>query len=135
MLAPADYQLFKENMKQRYDSLPKKLRCKCLHRDIVINARGFHHLLYDGSGKARTMREAYSRLQLIPLIAPVLRLADDSTYEKTFGRKSRKKDSPSVKIERWGMEAIVGKSKIKVRVVVRRENDGQFFFWSVMKVG
>ena len=71
---------------------------------------------------------------LIPLIPVVLRTATESTYEKKFSRKNRKKDSPSVKVEKWGMEAIVGKSNIRVRVVVRRENGGQFFFWSVMQI-
>ena len=122
-------------MRQRYDSLPRSLRCKCLNRNISLNARGFHHLSYDGSGKARAKKEAYKKLVLVPLIPHVLSLATESTYEKKFSRKNRKKDSPSIKVEKWGMEAVVGRSSIRVRVVVRRENDGQFIFWSVMQVG
>lgn len=111
------------------------MHVRCLNQKVHFNARGFHHLLYDGSGKARSMWEAKSRLKLIPLIAPALFSATDSTYEKRYARKDRKKDSPSVMVEMWGLEAIVGKkSPCKIKVILRREDGGKFIFWSVMKI-
>ena len=98
-------------MRERYDAIRSPAHCTCLKQKVHFNARGFHHLLYDGSGKARTIREARSRLILIPLIEPVLRTAQDSSYEKRYARKNRKKNSPSIKVEMWGLEATVGTKK------------------------
>lgn len=122
-------------MRERYDSITSPLYCRCLNQKIYFNARGFHHLIYDGSGKARNTNAVQSRLVLIPLIVPVLQNATDSTYEIRFTRKNRKKDSPSVKVEMWGLVAKVGKNNpTTVKVILRRENEGQFIFWSIMRV-
>lgn len=81
------------------------------------------------------MSAARARLILIPLVVPVLRNAIESSYEKRFVRKNRKKDSPSVKVEMWGLQAKVGKnSPTNIKVILRREDGGQFMFWSVMRV-
>lgn len=39
---------------------------------------------------------------------------------------------PMKEVEYWGLVAIVGDSKIKVRTVLRRVGDGNITFWSVM---
>lgn len=120
-------------MRERYNSIKTPHTCKVLNRKVVLNSRGFHHLLYDSSGKARTILAARNRLLQIPYIAPVLLSANDSSYEKKYARKNRKKDSPSVQVEQWGLEATLKNEKI-IRVILRRENGGQIIFWSVMRV-
>lgn len=128
-----DLKLLKQNMRERYNSIKTPHTCKVLNRKVVLNSRGFHHLLYDSSGKARTILAARNRLLQIPYIAPVLLSANDSSYEKKYARKNRKKDSPSVQVEQWGLEATLKNEKI-IRVILRRENGGQIIFWSVMRV-
>lgn len=134
MISKEEFALLKANMRARYDSLRTLTHCKCLNKKVTLNAKGFHHLLYDGSGKARTMTEARARLILIPLIPVVLRLADDCSYEKRYVRANRKKDSPPTLVEMWGMEAIVGKTQSRIKVIVRREGGGKLLFWSIMRV-
>jgi hypothetical protein len=134
MISKEDFSLLKKNMRERYDSLRTPTYCKCLNQKVHLNARGFHHLLYDGSGKARPMIQARARLVLVPLIPSVLKLADDCSYEKRYVRENRKKDSPSVRVEMWGMEATVGKNASRVKVVVRREDGGKLIFWSIMRI-
>lgn len=134
MTNPEDFQLLKENMRKRYDSIRTPVHCKCLNQDVYFNSRGFHHLLYDGSGKARTLDQARSRLVLIPLILPVIQNAVNTSYQKIYARKNRKKSSESVMIEMWGLEASVGKSKAKIKVILRREENSKIIFWSVMKI-
>lgn len=134
MISKEEFALLKANMRERYNSLLNPTHCKCLNQKVTLNARGFHHLLYDGSGKARSMMQARSRLILVPLIPVVLRLATDCSYEKRYVRQNRKKDRPSVLVEMWGMEAVVGKSLSRIKVIVRREGGGKFIFWSIMKV-
>lgn len=126
--------MLKRNMRERYDSLRTPMHCKCLNRKVSLNAKGFHHLLYDGSGKARPLVQARARLVLVPLIPIVLRIADDCSYEKRYVRANRKKDSTSVLVEMWGMEATIGKTASRIKVIVRREGNGQPIFWSIMRI-
>lgn len=134
MISREEFALLKANMRERYDSLRTPTHCKCLNHKVHLNAKGFHHLLYDGSGKARTMLQARSRLILIPFIPVVMRLANDCSYEKRYVRENRKKDSPPILVEMWGMEATVGKMPARVKVIIRREGGGHFIFWSIMRI-
>jgi hypothetical protein len=123
----------KMDMRMHYDAIRAPVYCRCLNQKVYFNARGFHHLLYDDADKARTVEQARERLQLIPLIVPVLHLAREASYEKRYVRKSKKPDSPLMLVEMWGLQATVGRGPIPVKVVLRREDDGKIFFWSVMR--
>jgi hypothetical protein len=116
-----DLRLLKQNMRQRYDSIRSPHSCKTLNQQVFFNARGFHHLLYDSSGKARSILSARNRLILIQYIPVVLLNASDSTYEKFYARKNRKKESPSISIEQWGLTHTMHNGKV-IKVILRREN-------------
>jgi hypothetical protein len=118
--------------KRRYKEIRSPVRCICLNQDIHFNADGFHHLVFTGLGKPRTLREVRFKARLIPLIVPVLRTADNASYEKRMVRESRRKGAPMMIAEFWGIEASVGKDPVSVRVIVKRVGDGRLFFWSVM---
>jgi hypothetical protein len=49
-------------------------------------------------------------------------------------KKSRKKNAKMVLAEFWGIEAVVGKNQLLVRVVIRRVGNGNLFFRSVMQI-
>jgi hypothetical protein len=134
MITSEDFLHIKEGMRKLYDSICSPVYCRCLNQQVHFNAKGFHHLLYNGLGKARSLDESVARLMLVPFIFPVMRLAQDYSYEKRYVHKDRRKDSPDVMVEMWAIEAIVGKSRSKVRVIIKRTNQGQFIFWSVMRV-
>ena len=123
---------FIENARTKYKEIVSPVRCKCLQQDIYFNADGFNHLLYNGLGQPRTQAEIKHKTRLIRLIVPVIKTALESSYEKRLVRKSRKKKSPMVIAEFWGMSAQVGKKDISIRVIVKRVGNGQFYFWSVM---
>jgi hypothetical protein len=130
-----EFTLLKKRMREKYQSLYSPIHCKCLNQKINLNSHGFHHLLYNGSGRARSIRETRSRLVLIPLIIPVLRLATESSYEKRTVRKSRKHKDRAIVVEMWGLEAEVGRiRKSRIKVIIRRENGGEFYFWSIMRI-
>jgi hypothetical protein len=40
-----------------YDAFENPMWCKALNAQIFFNARGFHHLLYDGLGNKRSPTE------------------------------------------------------------------------------
>jgi hypothetical protein len=123
-----------EEARKKYDAISKTVKCTCLNREVYFNAKGFHHLLFDGSGHVRTLKERQYKLLLIPLIVPVLKNATDAIYRKSVERINRKKSSPKKEIEYWGLVARVGKTNIKVKIILRRVGNGNIIFWSVMKL-
>jgi hypothetical protein len=49
------------------------------------------------------------------------------------GKKSKRDNLTHMKtVQYWGFVAIVGKSQIKIRVILRQIGDGNIVFWSVM---
>jgi len=123
---------FIEKAKNKYKYIQSPVRCNCLNRNIIFNSDGFMHLLRNGQGSPRPLKEIQHKTRLIPLIIPVLRNATDASYEKRIVKKNRKKNAPIVVAEYWGISAKVGKSDIAVRVIVRRIGSGEAHFWSVM---
>lgn len=121
-----------ENAKQHYQAIRSPVRCFCLNQDIHFNADGFNHLIRNGLGKPRTQKEINYKTRLIRLAVPVLKSATDMSYEQRTVKKNRKKGTPLVQAEYWGVEAVVGKKDICVRVIIRRIGNGRLYFHSIM---
>jgi hypothetical protein len=50
-----------------------------------------------------------------------------------IGKPSARNGSvPMKEVEYWGLVAILGENKIKMRTILRRVGDGNITFWSVM---
>lgn len=56
------------NKKRLWYKAVQKSYCPILKEDIFFTSKGFHHLLYDGLGHARTNKERMYRLGLLPLV-------------------------------------------------------------------
>lgn len=107
----------------------KEVYCPILDFSVIFNAKGFHHLLYDGHGKARTRKERMYRLGLLPLIIPVLKRATKiEEYTAPCYSKKLKKMT-----EYWRLKAVVGKQEAIVTVILRRIGTGHVTFHSVWK--
>lgn len=104
--------------------------------DIGLNSDGFHHLQFS-SRKERNKREQLLRFSLLPLALEAIKKSGTiQEYRKLLtpiGKKSSRDGSiPMKEVEYWGLVAILGKNKIKVRTVLRRIGNGNITFWSVM---
>jgi len=122
--------------KQRdfYDSI-KNIYCKHLNIDVVFNAKGFHHLFYEGDGTPRNKNEVQYRLKLLPLVIPVIKYAKESIFEEREAKEARKKDAQNKLIKYWALVAWVGKDEsVQIKVVIRQVGNGQAHFWSVMRL-
>ena len=118
-----------------YMKIRTPIKCMCLNQFVHFNAKGFHHLIYDGTGRTRTIKEQNYKFSLIPLIVPVIMNSSEAVYRKSKEKENRKKDSKIKDIEYWGLTALVGKNKDKkVKVILRRVGNGRIIFWSVMKM-
>jgi len=60
----------------------KKVKCECLKADIVFNAKGFYHLLYDGFGKPRSNAERIKRLNLLRHVPIIIKNAQQVAWKQ-----------------------------------------------------
>ena len=94
-----------------------------MNSDIHFTSEGRIHLIYKGNRKKRTVKEQYYKLNLFPLVIPVLK---NSTELKAW--RFREKDD----IQYYAISGKAGRKNIKIRVIVKRTGDGQFNYYSVM---
>jgi hypothetical protein len=117
----------------KYRELYKKNRpllSPALKQEIHFNSEGFNHLLFKG-GKKRTDKAIINRLPLVPLAIPVIK-----NCKKTLEIRSRKETikGKDVSVKYYSLEANVGKSSTRVRVVIRKiGKNGNYNFFSIMK--
>lgn len=128
------YQLVIKKAKSEYGLL-KSVYCPCLKETIHFNTDGFHHLRFEISGRERSKTEQIYKLNLIPLIIPVIKNATKiDEYRTNSVRIGRKKKALIKNVEYWAMIAIVGLGNTKTKVILRRVGTGKIVFWSIMKL-
>ncbi len=103
---------------------------------IVLNSDGFHHLQFS-SRTERSKGEQLFKFSLLPLGLEIIRKSGTiQEYRRLLtpiGKPSPNNGSiPMKEVEYWGLVAIVGENKIKMRTIIRRVGDGNITFWSVM---
>lgn len=117
-------------------SAHKAIRNPYFQTEIVLNSDGFHHLQFSAR-RERNKREQLLKFSLLPLGLEIIRKSGTiQEYRKLLtpiGKPSASTGAVSMKeVQYWGLVAIVGENKIKVRTVLRKVGDGNITFWSVM---
>lgn len=110
--------------------------CPILDKNIIFNAKGFHHLHYKPDGTPRKTQEKIHKLLLVPLAIPVIKNAIGVYEERKIEMPiNRKKGAKKVKAIQYALTALVGRKKpIEVRVIILDvENSPNPIFWSIMK--
>jgi hypothetical protein len=117
----------------RYREIYKKNRpvtSPALKQEIYFNSEGFNHLLFK-NGKKRTDKTIMNRLPLIPLAVPVIKNCKETAEVRS--RKEKIKGN-AVSVKYYALEANVGKSNTRVRVIIRKIGQkGNYNFHSIMK--
>ena len=111
-----------------YDNV-KKIYCPCISEDIIFNSKGFHHIKYDGSGRARSKKQRMYRLGILPLAIPVIKCAK-KIYEYTPPECLNKLEKS---VEYWALREKVGRQNTTITVILRRIGSGNIAFHSIMK--
>lgn len=112
--------------------------CTALRDYVTFNSDGFAHLRFHVDGTPRKPEEQMYKLGLLPLVRPTIYSAPKAEYEKRLapiGRKKKNGQKIMKEVEYWGLEAVVGKQNVKLKVVLRKIGTGKLHFWSVMKLG
>lgn len=110
--------------------------CLVINKNVVFNAKGFHHLHYKPDGTARTIAERIHKLTLVPLAPAVIKNAIGIHEERNVQiLGSRKKGAKKLKAKQYALVATVGKKNpVEVRVIILEiENSQNPIFWSIMK--
>ena len=103
---------------------------QAINEEIYFNMAGFKHLIFKGKHR-RPNKVIYSRMVLIPLIKPVIHNCQKETEIRQAIETIKGKELP---VTYYALEARVGKSSTRVRVVIKKiGKNGKFYFQSIMK--
>lgn len=106
------------------------LYSKAIGDKVYFNMFGFKHLIFKGKHR-RDNKTIMNRLVLIPLIVPVIRSCEEEVEIRV---RREMIDGKKVKVTYYALEALVGKSSARVRVVTRKVGSkGDHYFQSIMK--
>jgi len=124
----------KEKAKAIY-SAQKTIRNPYFQTEIILNSDGFHHLQFSAR-RERNKHEQLLKFSLLPLGLEIIKKSGTiQEYRRLLtpiGKPSARNGSIPMKVEYWGLVAIVGEKKIKMKTILRRIGDGNITFWSVM---
>ena len=113
-----------------------RIFCEILQKNVVFNAKGYHHLHNKPDGTARNISEIIHKLTLVPLAVSVIKNATAINEEReVLIPKSRKKNAKKIKAKQYALVATVGrKNPVAVRVIIMEiENSQNPIFWSIMR--
>ncbi len=106
-----------------------------LKKKVVFNADGFHHLRFS-SRRERSKKEQALKFNLLPLAIDVIKksgtLQEYREELAPIGKKGKDGLRKTKEVKYWGFVAIMGESKVKIRVILRMIGSGNVIFWSVL---
>ena len=101
-----------------------RIWCPLLDDYVYFTSEGRVHLIYKGNRKKRPVQEQFYKLNLFPLVVPVIK---KSTQIKSI------RSSPKNKIiQFYAIVGKAGKNNVKIRVIIKKTGSGQFNYHSVM---
>ncbi|MBC7943461.1 hypothetical protein H7X68_03115 [Candidatus Saccharibacteria bacterium] len=110
------------------------IQCPALNAKIHFTSEGFNHLRYSKK-RERPLKMQEAKLQLVPkgkkLLEKTSTIQEYCDGLEMIRRKKHKKTvKESVMVQYWGFIAIINGTRLKV--VVRRVDNGKYLFWSTV---
>jgi hypothetical protein len=128
-----EFERLKAKTAEFYDGVGS-VQCSALDGKVYFTSEGFNHLRYSKK-RERTLKMQEAKLRLVP--KGKLLLEKTSTIQEycdgleTVQRKRYKKIvKESLMVQYWGFIAIIKGTRLKV--VVRRVDNGKYMFWSTV---
>jgi hypothetical protein len=130
------FKKFEKNKRQAENDYKKikLVKCPYLKKEISFNTKGLEHIKFKGRNKARNIRDQYIRLKCLPLAKKILERSH------TLQGFQERNEMVRVKKNKWIYEmklvcyyefvAIIG--DIRVRIIVKKEDGGDLYFWSII---
>lgn len=120
-----DLRLIISEYRSKYDSIGR-VWCTILNNHVYFTSEGKNHLIYKENRKKRNEAEQRYKLRLFPLVIPVIKSATNIKGWRFAN------ESTNTGVQHYSLVSNVGKQSVKVRVIIKRTDDGQFNFHSVM---
>jgi len=126
IIDPERFSKAKEEAEALYKSIGEK---------VSFNAKGLEHLKFKGRNKARSQRDQYIRLRLLSLAPEIIKKSH--TLQGLFETKNFELEKTS---SQWKgilrnvvyYEFISVIKKTRVRVLIKKVEDGPKYFWSII---
>ena len=111
------------------------VQCPFLKDKVSFNSMGLEHLKFKSHGKPRNPADQYIRLKLLYLAPEIVKKShtvQGICEKKEWERQKRHGVWESVQIDVKYHEfiAVIGKARIKI--IVKKIGDGEYFFWSII---
>ena len=113
----------------------RQVFCPYLKQKVIFNSKGFRHLIYKSGHIKRDEKTQLFRIKLLPLAYRLLQVTT-TVQEEDFYRSSLEVKEHGKRLKRikkiyyYGFIAIIDGWKIKV--IVKKIGNGQYFFWSII---
>lgn len=129
----SSFEQLKIKTKQFYDTIGA-IYCTALNAKVHFTSEGFNHLRYSKKTE-RTLDAQEAKLKLVPqgkiLIETTTTIQEYCDGLEMICRKKYKKMvTESLMVQYWGFIGII--NGVRLKVVVRRVDNGRYMFWSVM---
>lgn len=114
----------------------KKIKCPYLKAEVNFNSEGFEHLLLKSWNRARSMKEQYTRLRLLPKVVNIIKVVTTlQEYEERMMFVRQKINSRWEKRAKcvfyYVFVALMKSQGIKFKIVIKQIDGGQPYFWSI----
>lgn len=131
---PAEFERTKMEAEKIYRDIVK-IKCPFLDNYVNFNTKGLDHLKFKRWDHARPIKDQYVRLKLIHLAPEVLK--SSHTLQGILKTKSLERQKINSRWEQRAVEVIYYEfisviKSARVRVVVKKIQGGEAFFWSLV---
>lgn len=115
----------------------KAIFCPYFNKEVILNSDGFNHLVFKPNRRPRNPKEQVLKFSLLPLAFAIIKKSGTiQEFRKLWVPVTKKSKHDGLRktkeIHYWGLIAIVGEEKIKIRTILRSVGNGPIIFWSVM---
>lgn len=124
----------KQQAKEYYHSLDK-IKCPALDDYVIFNSEGFHHLRYNSSLSERSKFEQRNKFAYLPEAVEIIKktttIQEIREFLEPVGLKDQSGFRKTVKVTYYAFWAMHQRN-IRIKVIVRKIEDGQYSFRSLM---
>ena len=111
------------------------IRCPYLESEVNFSTQGLEHIKFKKHGKARFRHDQYMRFKLLHLVPEVLKLSKTVhglSETKHFERVRMHSRTDTILKAVTYYEFIAILKKVRIKVIVKQIEDGEYLFWSVI---
>jgi len=127
-----------DNIKSCGENLYKSfqpVRCPYFNELVYFSDGGLEHLKFKRSGVERLVQDQHMRFRLITLAPQVIKLSrtlQGKTTRKGFERIRKNYKNEWIVVVQDFFEFIAILEEVRIRVIVKRINNGSLQFWSII---